>query len=199
MLIRPDNGFQVNSLRRPRHIELTDVMAAPVITEDTPFSPEDDTYHRASDDPYWFETNWWSLNVPERRIGAWLHAGYSTNRGTVSWRVFVWDDPGADPRPPAYHRNPPDVPLPARADPPPPPPPPPRPAAPPPRPPPPPGGATGGTFLPPPWAAGASAGGAGGTFRGESAPRGGPPPQRFTPGQAPAMHNPHLDQLGHIT
>jgi hypothetical protein len=25
------------------------------------------------------------------------------------------------------------------------------------------------------------------------------PPRRFTPGEAPAMHNPHLDQLGHIT
>jgi len=25
------------------------------------------------------------------------------------------------------------------------------------------------------------------------------PPQRFTPGQAPALHNPHFDQLGHIT
>ena len=24
------------------------------------------------------------------------------------------------------------------------------------------------------------------------------PPHRFTPGEAPAMHNPHLDQLGHI-
>src|SRR4051812_19786248 len=115
MLIRPDNGFQVNSLRRPRHIELTDAMAAPVITEDTPFVPEDDTYHRASDDPYWFETNWWSLNVPERRIGAWLHAGYSANRGTVSWRVFVWDDRGADPRRLAYYRNPPAGPMPGGA------------------------------------------------------------------------------------
>jgi hypothetical protein len=25
------------------------------------------------------------------------------------------------------------------------------------------------------------------------------PPHRFTPGEAPAMHDPHLDQLGHIT
>ena len=25
------------------------------------------------------------------------------------------------------------------------------------------------------------------------------PPRRFTPGEAPAMHNPHLDQLGHLT
>ena len=34
-------------------------MAEPTVTEDTPFVPEDDTFHRASDDPYWFETNWW--------------------------------------------------------------------------------------------------------------------------------------------
>src|SRR3978361_1879022 len=90
-------------------------MAEPTVTEGTPFVPEDDTFHRASDDPYWFETNWWSLNVPERRIGAWLHAGYSANRGTVHWRVFAWDDRGADPGRLAYYRSEPDVPMPADA------------------------------------------------------------------------------------
>ena len=38
------------------------------ITEDTPFVPEDDTYHPPTvDDPLWFETTWWSFSVPERR------------------------------------------------------------------------------------------------------------------------------------
>ena len=59
------------------------------IFEDTPFTPEDDLYHQPTvDDPLWFETTWWSFNVPERRIGGWLHAGRHTNNGTVTWRVF---------------------------------------------------------------------------------------------------------------
>src|SRR3978361_1065528 len=55
-----------DSLRwnRPARREARAVTATP-ITEDTPFVPEDDTYHRVSDDPYEFETNWWSLNIPE--------------------------------------------------------------------------------------------------------------------------------------
>ncbi len=68
------------------------------ITEDTPFVPEDDTYHEPTiDDPLWFETTWWSFSVPERRLGGWLHAGRHTNQGTVTWRVFAWDPSGADP------------------------------------------------------------------------------------------------------
>ena len=66
-------------------------MSAAEVTEDTPFVPEDDTYHHGVDDPLEFETTWWSFNIPERRIGSWLHAGYHTNRGEVTWRVFVWD------------------------------------------------------------------------------------------------------------
>src|SRR4051794_41594103 len=90
-------------------------MSTPPVTEGTPFIPEDDTYHHASDDPYWFETTWWSLNIPERRIGAWLHAGYSANRGTVHWRGFVWGPPRADPRRLPDYPNAPPLPLPAGA------------------------------------------------------------------------------------
>ena len=86
------------------------------VTEDTPFSHEDDTYHRASDDPFWMETTWWSFNVPERRTGGWLHAGYNTNRGTVTWKVFVWDPSGADPGRLAYYKIAPEVPMPPDAD-----------------------------------------------------------------------------------
>jgi len=64
------------------------------ITEDSPFLPEDDTYHLSSDDPFWMETTWWCFNVPERGIGGWLHAGYHTNREQVTWRVFAWDATG---------------------------------------------------------------------------------------------------------
>jgi hypothetical protein len=157
---------------------------ATTITEDTPFDLADDTYHRVSDDPYEFETNWWSLNIPERRIGIWLHAGYHTNRNELSWRVFVWDPSGADPGRLAYYRNVPDVPMPADADlrdltf---------------------PGGGYSVRMLTPlmDYAVGYSDPDA--NFSIEFEHRSVHPPQRFTPGQAPAMHNPHLDQLGHIT
>jgi hypothetical protein len=81
-------------------------MAATEVTEDTPFVSLDDTYHEPQADSYWVETTWWSLNIPERRIGAWLHAGYHANRNQVTWRVFVWDPYGADPGRLAYYRMP---------------------------------------------------------------------------------------------
>lgn len=154
------------------------------VTEETPFVPEDDQYHTpTTDDPYWFETNWWSLNIPERRIGAWLHAGYHTNQGTVTWKVFAWDPDGTDQARMAYFKRREQVPMPANPD------------------------LRDLTFP------------EGGysvrmlkplmdyhiTYRDEEADfalefehRSVHPPHRFTPGEAPAMYNPHLDQLGHI-
>jgi hypothetical protein len=159
-------------------------MSEETVTEDTPFVPDDDTYHQAIDDPYWFETNWWSLNIPERRIGAWLHAGYHANRNEVTWRVFVWDPTGTDTGRMAYYRNRPDVPMPEHADlrditf---------------------PGGGYQVKMLTPLmdyWVA----------YRDPEAGlsleiehRSVHPPHRFTPGEAPILHNPHLDQLGRIT
>ena len=61
-------------------------------TEDTPFTAADDCYHPpVSDDRYLVETTWWSFNVPELRLGAWLHSQYHVNLGTCTWRVFAWD------------------------------------------------------------------------------------------------------------
>lgn len=153
------------------------------VTEDTPFVPEDDTYHDASDDPYWFETTWWCFNVPERRIGAWLHAGYHANRNEVTWRVFAWDPRGADPGRLAYYANRPNVPMPADADlrditf---------------------PGGGFGVKMLRPLMDYGITYLDADAGFSIELEHRSVHPPRRFTPGEAPAMHNPHLDQLGHV-
>src|ERR1700722_16793917 len=86
------------------------------VTEDTPFAEADDTYHRLSDDPFEVETAWWSLNVPDRRMGAWLHAAYRPNLGTTTCRVFVWDDRGADPSRLAYYRSINDQPMPSGQD-----------------------------------------------------------------------------------
>src|SRR5215510_4173367 len=86
------------------------------VTEDTPFVPEDDTYHLAEDDPYWVETTWWSINIPDRRIGIWLHAGHHTHRGTATWRVFAWDPTGADPGRLPYYQMKAEQEMPAGAD-----------------------------------------------------------------------------------
>ena len=85
-------------------------------SEDFPFLPEDDGYHTLSDDPYETETNWWSWNVPERKIGGWIHAPYYPNRKTVTWRVFVWDDRGYDPARMAYYRKVEEAPMPDNPD-----------------------------------------------------------------------------------
>jgi hypothetical protein len=155
------------------------------VTEDTPFAPEDDTYHApTTDDPYWVETTWWSLNIPERRLGLWLHAGYHANRGTVSWRVFAWDPSGGDRARLAYYVNKPDVEMPSDPDlrditf---------------------PAGGFGVKMLKPLMDYHVSYADPDAAFAVEFEHRSVHPPRRFTPGEAPAMHNPHLDQLGHIT
>lgn len=158
-------------------------MSAPEPTADTPFVPEDDTYHDSVDDPFWVETTWWSLNVPERRIGAWLHAGYHARRNEVSWRVFVWDPRGADTGRLAYYRNTPDVAMPAEPDlrritf---------------------PGGGFSVTAIKPLMDYHVAYRDAEADVTIDFEHRSVHPPRRFTPGEPPALHNPHLDQLGHI-
>jgi len=155
------------------------------ITEDTPFNPEDDTYHvPSSDDPYWTETTWWSLNVPERRMGAWLHAGYNTNRGVVTWRVFLWDPSGSDPGRLAYYKIMSDVPMPDGADlrdlqf---------------------PHGGFSVKMLRPLMDYHVAYADPEAGFSLDFEHHSVHAPRRFTPGEPPAMHNPHLDQLGHVT
>src|SRR3546814_17099148 len=58
-----------------------------------------------SDDPYETETNWWSFNIPERKLGCWIHAPYYPNRNAVTWRIFAWDDEGYDQARMAYYRK----------------------------------------------------------------------------------------------
>ncbi|HUZ09824.1 MAG TPA: hypothetical protein VMU76_06615 [Acidimicrobiales bacterium] len=159
-------------------------MGTETVTQDTPFVPEDDTYHQVSDDPFEFETNWWSFNIPERKIGSWLHAGYHANRNQVTWRVFVWDPSGADLGRLAYYKNVADVAIPAGADlrdltf---------------------PGGGYSVKMLTPLMDYYIAYSDEDADFSIELEFRAVHPPHRFTPGEAPAMHNPHLDQLCRIT
>ena len=83
---------------------------------DLTFLPQDDCYHPLSDDPYETETNWWSWNIPERRMGGWIHAPYYPNRKTVTWRIFHWGPDGYDPARMAYYRKVEEAPMPENPD-----------------------------------------------------------------------------------
>lgn len=85
-------------------------------TTDLTFTPDDDRYHQLSDDPYETETNWWSFNIPDRKIGCWIHTPYYPNRKTVTWRIFVWDDQGVDPGHLAYYKRVEEAPMPVDPD-----------------------------------------------------------------------------------
>lgn len=86
------------------------------MTDDLIFRPEDDRYHPLSDDPYETETNWWSFNIPERKLGCWIHAPYYPNRQAVTWRIFAWDDQGYDQARMAYYRKVEEAPMPDDPD-----------------------------------------------------------------------------------
>ncbi|WP_395109675.1 hypothetical protein [Actinomadura sp. SCN-SB] len=152
--------------------------------EDTPFVPEDDAYHPFSGDPHELETTWWSLNIPERRLAAWLHAGYHGNQREVSWKVFAWDPSGTDPGRLAYYENALNVPMPGAPD---------------PRDITFPGGGFSIKMLRPLMDYHVTYADREAGFAIEFEHRGVHPPQRFTPGEPPMMDTPHLDQLGHIT
>src|SRR5215217_4829196 len=85
-------------------------------TRSLEFTAADDGYHALSGDPYETETNWWSWNVPERRIGGWIHTPYYFNRKTVTWRIFVWGPDGYDPARMAYYRKVEEAPMPDQPD-----------------------------------------------------------------------------------
>lgn len=159
-------------------------VAAMTVTRDTPFGPEDDCYHAPSDNPLDLETNWWAINVPERRLAIWLHSAYYPNRDCVTWRVFAWDDTGVDPVRLAYYRKAEDVPMPPAPDlraitf---------------------PGGGYSLKMLTPLNDYHLAYGDKDRNFSVEFEFKSVQPPHRFTPGEAPCLHNPHIDQLGHMT
>lgn len=154
-------------------------------TEETPFGPEDDCYHApVSDDRYLVETTWWSFNVPERRLGGWLHSQYHVNLATCTWRVFVWDPSASDPEHLAYHRLVEQAPMPPEPDlrditf---------------------PAGGFSVKMLDPLMNYRVTYADAERDFAIELEHRSIHPPHRFTPGQPPMMYSPHLDQVGHVT
>jgi len=147
------------------------------------FTPEDDGYHALSDDPYETETNWWSFNIPERRIAGWIHTPYYPNRGTVTWRIFVWDPDGVDPGRLAYYRKVEEAPMPPDPDlrditf---------------------PGGGYSLKMLAPGMKYHLSYSDRERAFALDFVFTGVHPAHRFRPGEPPFMQTPHYDQLGHV-
>lgn len=154
-------------------------------TEETPFTEADDCYHPpVNDDPYLVETTWWSFNVPERKLGGWLHCQYHVNLAACTWRVFVWDPSSSDPKHLAYYKGADKVPMPPDPDlrditf---------------------PGGGFSVKMIDPLMNYRVTYDDPDQQFAIDIEHRSVHPPHRFTPGQPPMMYSPHLDQVGHVT
>lgn len=156
------------------------------VTADTPFVSADDNFHVPPDEnPFWTETTWWSFNIPERKLGGWLHAAFHTNRGTVTWRVYVWDPRGPTPDELCYFRMAEEVPVTDPA---------------------PdlrditvPGGGFSVRMLHPLRDYQIEFDDAAADFAVRFTFAGVHDPRRYTPGEPPFMEHTHLDQLGHVT
>jgi len=79
----------------------------PVLTAD------DDTWHDHSAHWWETETNWWSFNVPERKLGGWLYTQALGVQQVVNGGAWVWDDSDAGA---IYERNQKGLPFPERGD-----------------------------------------------------------------------------------
>ncbi|MGE0881277.1 MAG: hypothetical protein AB7L13_15530 [Acidimicrobiia bacterium] len=79
----------------------------PVLTE------ADDQWHDHSQHWWETETNWWSFNVPERRLGGWLYTQVLAVQGVCNGGAWVWDDSDAGA---VYERNERGLPFPDRGD-----------------------------------------------------------------------------------
>lgn len=60
--------------------------------EQPALTPDDDDWHAFSQHWWETETNWWSFNVPERRLGGWLYTQSLGVQQTVNGGAWVWDD-----------------------------------------------------------------------------------------------------------
>ena len=86
---------------------MIDLPDQPVLTD------ADDDWHDHS--PHWWETetNWWSFNVPERKMGGWLYTQALAVQQTCNGGAWVWDD---SPSGALYERNQHGLPFPVLTD-----------------------------------------------------------------------------------
>ena len=61
------------------------------------FTAADDDFHDEQLSDRWWEseTNWFSWNVPERRMGGWTYGQARPNARLCNGGVWVWDDTAA--------------------------------------------------------------------------------------------------------
>jgi hypothetical protein len=60
--------------------------------EEWGLTPDDDTFHPRSDDPWWTETVWFAWFVPERRMVGYFYPVFRPNLGVQAGGVLVYDD-----------------------------------------------------------------------------------------------------------
>lgn len=57
----------------------------------------DDDFHTAGDDPWWFESFWFSFFVPERKLMVYVYPWFRPGLGTCGGGVLAWDDLASEP------------------------------------------------------------------------------------------------------
>jgi hypothetical protein len=82
------------------------------------FGPEDDDFHDEEMTERWWETetNWFSWNVPERKLGGWTYCQARPNAGLCNGGAWVWDDRAASPWELAYRAEYSGLQLPPRSE-----------------------------------------------------------------------------------
>ena len=55
----------------------------------------DELLHERSDDPYWNESAWFGLTIPEREASAYVYFYHRPNLNLSAGGVFVWDPSGS--------------------------------------------------------------------------------------------------------
>ncbi|MBS3961786.1 MAG: hypothetical protein KGZ61_08165 [Sandarakinorhabdus sp.] len=84
---------------------------------DAVFTPADDNFHTPTPGDHWYtETSWFSFNVPERKMIAWLYAWTRKNIPVTGGGVFLFDDTATTPWDIPYYRMQHAQPVPANAD-----------------------------------------------------------------------------------
>lgn len=78
-----------------------------------PLSEADDNWHDHSGHWWETETNWWSFNVADRRMGGWLYTQVLATQGICNGGAWVWNDSDAGS---LYERNQRGLPFPDRGD-----------------------------------------------------------------------------------
>jgi hypothetical protein len=56
--------------------------------------PEDDAFHQRTEDPYWNESGWFCLMIPERNLLGWVYCYHRPNMNLSAGSVALWDASG---------------------------------------------------------------------------------------------------------